>query len=48
MPDFLVNTTTALDQLQPAVTALADGRVVFTWFSNDGGDGSGQEVRARI
>ena len=48
MPDFLVNTTTALDQLQPAVTALADGRVVFTWFSNDGGDGSGQAVRARI
>ena len=47
-PDFLVNTTTALDQLQPAVTALADGRVVFTWFYNDPGDGSVRRLRARI
>ena len=38
--DFVVNTTTASDQLLPTVTALADGGFVVTWEFTDTGDGS--------
>ncbi len=46
--DFIVNTTTAEDQTSPAVAVLADGRMVFTWQSNDSGDGDLSCIRARI
>ncbi|MCX8156245.1 MAG: fibronectin type III domain-containing protein [Verrucomicrobiae bacterium] len=44
--DVLVNTTTAADQINPAVAVLADGNVVITWGSFDQ-DGSYQGVYAR-
>jgi diaminopimelate epimerase len=46
--DFLVNSTVAGSQEYPVTTALADGRFVVTWYSDDDGDGSGTNVRARI
>jgi Ca2+-binding RTX toxin-like protein len=46
--DFLVNTTSTVDQVQSAVTVLSNGRFVVTWQSNDGGDGSGSCIRARM
>ena len=46
--DFVVNTTTANDQIIPSVTALADGGFVVTWESTDTGDGSGECIRARV
>jgi Ca2+-binding RTX toxin-like protein len=46
--DFVVNTTATEGQIEPQVTTLADGRFVVTWYSLDGGDGSGTCVRARI
>jgi Ca2+-binding RTX toxin-like protein len=46
--DFLVNTTITNNQSNPSVTALADGRFVMTWRSDDSGDGSGSCIRARI
>ena len=48
--EFLVNTTTARDQYQSAMTALADGRFVVTWTddSRTGGDTSGAAVRGQI
>jgi Ca2+-binding RTX toxin-like protein len=48
--EFLVNTTTAGDQIRSDVKALADGRFVVTWTdeSGTGGDTSGTAVRARI
>jgi Ca2+-binding RTX toxin-like protein len=50
VPEFLVNTTTANDQSDSSVTALADGRFIVTWtdLSLSGGDTSGVAVRARI
>ncbi|WP_457153102.1 beta strand repeat-containing protein, partial [Mesorhizobium sp. P5_C1] len=45
--DFIVNSTAANSQFYPAITALADGRLVFTWDSYDGGDG-GSWIRAAI
>ncbi|MCA1539953.1 VCBS repeat-containing protein [Bradyrhizobium sp. NBAIM32] len=49
-PEFLVNTTTAGNQVEPAITALADGRFVVTWTdaSQTGSDTSGSAVRAQI
>jgi hypothetical protein len=49
-PQFLINTTTFADQLDPAVTALSDGRYVVSWTDNSGtdGDSSGSQVRAQI
>ena len=44
--EFRVSTTTDLDQVYPAVTALADGGFVITWTS-DGQDGSGYGVYAQ-
>ncbi|WP_353641112.1 hypothetical protein [Mesorhizobium sp. WSM2239] len=46
--DFIVNPTTADGQFNPSVTALADGRFVVTWESDDTGDGSGACVRGRV
>ncbi|MFB9985485.1 beta strand repeat-containing protein [Mesorhizobium kowhaii] len=46
--DFIVNSTAASDQSNPAITALADGRFVATWESYDGGDGIGSCIRAQI
>jgi hypothetical protein len=46
--DFIVNTTGAAYQFEPAVTALPGGRFVVAWGSEDAGDGSGGCVRARI
>ena len=46
--DFVVNSTTANDQIEPTVTALPDGHFVVTWWSSDGGDGSGTLIRARL
>src|SRR5262245_59311816 len=48
--EFLVNTTTAGDQLASSVTTLADGRFVVVWqdYNIGGGDLSGSAVRAQI
>ena len=48
--EFLVNTTVASSQTQPATTALADGRFVVTWTdgSQTGGDTSSYAVRAQL
>ncbi|WP_457153291.1 calcium-binding protein [Mesorhizobium sp. P5_C1] len=46
--DFIVNSTTVGDPYSPTITALADGRFVATWQSNDGSDGEGSCIRARI
>ncbi len=45
--DFVVNSTTANAQLNPALTALADGRFVVTWYSDEGA-ATGNDIRARI
>ena len=34
-PDFLVNTTPALEEFAPSVVTMADGRVLATWTSFD-------------
>ncbi len=44
--DFIVNTTGTGNQGLPSITALADGRFVATWTSEDPGDGSGTCIRA--
>jgi Ca2+-binding RTX toxin-like protein len=44
--DFVVNTTTVNDQIVPSVTALADGRFVVTWQSDEGA--TGNDIRAQI
>jgi Ca2+-binding RTX toxin-like protein len=48
--EFVVNTTTALDQDQPAITALPDGRFVIAWRdeSASAGDMSGTAIRAQV
>ena len=48
--EFLVNTTTASGQHQPAITALANGGFVVSWtdFSATGGDTSSNAVRAQV
>ncbi len=50
VPEFVVNTTTALNQLESAITALADGRFVVSWTDNSasGGDTSANAVRAQV
>jgi hypothetical protein len=46
---FLVNTTTAGKQYDPAITALADGGFVVTWTDLSGtlGDSSGASIKAQ-
>jgi serralysin len=46
--DFIVNSSTNDFQIEPAITTLADGRVVMTWRSFDSGDGLSSVIRARI
>ena len=48
--EFLVNTTTAGVQDEPAITGLANGRFVVTWTdaSHSGGDTSGLAVRGQV
>jgi hypothetical protein len=48
-PEFLVNTSTANDQLEPSVAALSGGGFVITWTddSRTGGDTSGFAIRAQ-
>ena len=46
--DFIVNTTVAGSPNTPTVTALADGRFVVAWESNDPGDGSSSCIRAQV
>jgi len=48
--EFLVNASTAADQLAPQVAGLADGGFVVTWtdLSHAGGDASGSGVKARL
>jgi Ca2+-binding RTX toxin-like protein len=46
--DFIVNSTTSASQFDPSITALADGRFVVTWGSDDPGDGSGGCIRGRL
>jgi Ca2+-binding RTX toxin-like protein len=49
-PEFLVNTTTASSQFDPAITGLADGRFLVCWtdFSEAAGDTSNYAVRAQV
>jgi Ca2+-binding RTX toxin-like protein len=46
--DFQVATTTEGRQYSPSVTALPDDRFLVSWYSYDGGDGSGSCIRARL
>lgn len=48
--EFLVNTTTALDQTASTVTGLPDGRFVVAWRddSQTGADTSGAAIRAQL
>ena len=46
--DFIVNTTEGVGAGRSRLTALADDRFVVMWRSDDGGDGSGTCIRARI
>jgi len=49
-PQFMIPTTTALDQTSPAAVALPDGSFAVAWNdqSHTGADQSGYAVRARI
>ncbi len=47
--EFLVNTTTALAQISPTVTGLANGRFVVAWVtSQTGADNSDTTIRAQV
>ncbi len=48
--EFLVNTTTVYDQINPTITGLADGRFTISWqdLSRTGGDTSVYAIRAQI
>lgn len=48
--EFLVNTSTTSNQLQPSIAALADGSFVVSWMdlSGEGGDTSGYGIKAQI
>ena len=46
-PEFLVNSTTAFGQHEPAVVALSNGGYAVAWVSEDTGDGDGTTLRAR-
>ena len=47
--EFLVNTTTALGQINPTVTGLANGRFVVAWVtSQTGADNSDTTIRAQV
>ncbi len=47
--EFLVNSEFTADQNTPKITALADGRFVVTWQTQDGTqDGDGYAIKARL
>ena len=47
--EILVNTTTNSDQFEPAIAALADGRVVVSWTDpSTAAGGNGTSIRAQI
>ncbi|HYC49361.1 MAG TPA: tandem-95 repeat protein [Burkholderiales bacterium] len=46
--DFVVESTTAGNQDAVSVTTLTDGRLLYSWESNDGADGDGLTIRARF
>lgn len=46
--DFIVNSTHNDNQYDPAVAALADGSFMAAWLSDEGSDGSGGSIRARL
>ncbi|MFI0843847.1 calcium-binding protein [Mesorhizobium sp. IMUNJ 23232] len=46
---FIINTTAPLEQLDPSVTVLADGRVAVSWMDGSQSSGAtGFDVRAQI
>lgn len=49
-PEFLINTITLAGQINPAITALPDGRFVVAWVNNSltGGDTSSSSIRGLI
>lgn len=48
--EFLVNTETSEDQLDPAITSLANGGFVISWKDNSAtlGDASGSSIKAQL
>ncbi|MGR3367784.1 MAG: Ig-like domain-containing protein [Sagittula sp.] len=47
--EFLVNTETAQEQLNPRITSLTDGGFVVTWYTKDySQDGYGAAVKAQV
>lgn len=48
--EFLVNTESLSDQMQPDVSALSNGDIVFTWRDTSGylGDGNGSGIKSQI
>ncbi|MGL4320516.1 MAG: M10 family metallopeptidase C-terminal domain-containing protein [Paracoccaceae bacterium] len=44
--EFIVNSSGTGDQGSPSITTLADGRIVATWESDEGG--TGNDIRARL
>ncbi|WP_068112971.1 calcium-binding protein [Tropicimonas marinistellae] len=48
--EFLVNTTTADEQIEPSIAGLSDGRFVVVWsdYSRTGGDTDSYAVRGQI
>ncbi|MFI0847511.1 hypothetical protein [Mesorhizobium sp. IMUNJ 23232] len=47
--EFVINTTTLLDQRAPSVTELADGRVMVSWEDNSAvGQSSNTDIRSQI
>ena len=46
--DFVVNSTTANDQMRPTVTGLPDGHFVVTWQSSDNSEQTDWDIRARL
>jgi Ca2+-binding RTX toxin-like protein len=46
--EFLVNTTTELDQREPAIAGLTNGRFVVTWTDSSGDDATGSDIRGQV
>src|SRR5262245_66162724 len=48
--EFLVNTTTAYDQVGSTITSLSDGGFVITWrdLSGSQGDYAGGDIKAKV
>ncbi|HEX5500881.1 MAG TPA: hypothetical protein VFX03_16710, partial [Thermomicrobiales bacterium] len=46
--DFVLNSTTGGKQIDPSLAALANGRFVATWESDETSDGSGTCIRGRV